>query len=181
MVQDLRTWLKASYGDEKANEDVPMEGLDFIDMHIDPTDFIAFNMYQRNLRVFTNFALNTDTPSNPWVVVNTADRFAARKQLLQVFCRQLDAFVDAKRRGAGRRRCCGLIGPSSVEPEELDTPGIAMSQMADWKTKKGLSLQTVIALMGLLILLFYYCEHTTFGDNLYAFTKQEVDELEGGD
>lgn len=131
--------------------------------------------------MFTNFVLNTDTPSNPWVVVNTTDRFAARKQLLQVFCRQLDAFTDARRRLDGRRRCCGLIGPAAVEPEDLETPGIAMSQMADWKTKKGLSLQTVVALMGLLILLFYYCEHTSFGDNIYVFTKHEVGELEGGD
>lgn len=174
MVQDLRNWLKASYGDEKAKEAIPMEGLDFIDMHIDPTDFIAFNMYQSNLRIFTNFALNTDVPFNPWVVVNTADRFAARKQLLQVFCTQLDAYAQ---HAAGRRPwCCGLIGPSSVEPVAHDTPGIEISEMANWKTKKGLRLGTVLALMGLLILTFYYCEHTTFGDNLYRFTKTEVGE-----
>ena len=81
MSQDLRTWLKASYSDAPDASDIPMEGLDMIDMHIDPTDFIAFNRYQHNLRIFINFALNTDTDANPWVVVNTTDRLAARKQV----------------------------------------------------------------------------------------------------
>jgi polyphosphate kinase 2 (PPK2 family) len=169
MAQDLRTWLKASYGDEKGNHDILMEGLDFIDRHIDPTDFIAFNMYQRNLRCFANFALNTDTASNPWVVVNTSDRFAARKQLLKMFCRQLDTYAEFKRHEAGEGSCCRKLlccTPSTRSDEEqAETPGIEMWQMANWKTKKGLSMQTVLALMGLLILLFLYGENTAY-DNL---------------
>ena len=50
------------------------EGLEEIKAHIDPTDFIAFNNYERNLRIFANFAVNTDSELNPWVVVNTGDR-----------------------------------------------------------------------------------------------------------
>lgn len=146
-----------------------MEGLDMIDMHIDPTDFIAFNMYQHNLRVFMNFALNTDTEANPWVVVNTTDRLAARKQLLRVFEAQIDAYARFHSRGR-RSWCRGLLCPSAAdEPEEPETPGITMAQMMDRKINKGLSMGTVLSLMGLLILVFYYCEHTTFGDNLNVF------------
>lgn len=32
MSQDLRTWLKASYADTPGSTDIPMEGLDMIDM-----------------------------------------------------------------------------------------------------------------------------------------------------
>lgn len=170
MVQDLRTWLKAGYGDKMVNENFAMEGLDFIDMHIDPTDFVAFNMYQSNLRKFTNFALNTDTPTNPWVVVNTSDRFTVRKQLLQVFCAQLDAYARAKHHETAHPSWCrGLLCPppsSSAEEASQDTAGIPVSDMVDWKIKKGLSIRTVVGLMALLILLFYYCEHTTFGENI---------------
>ena len=36
-----------------------------------------FSNYERNLRIFSNFALNTDTDENPWVVVNTGDRLVS--------------------------------------------------------------------------------------------------------
>jgi hypothetical protein len=74
MAKDLTTWLRAcsSRGGE---EDVLFEGLEAISAHIDPTDFVAFNNYERNLQIFSNFALNTDTEENPWVVVNTGDRY----------------------------------------------------------------------------------------------------------
>lgn len=74
MAKDLTTWLRAcsSRGGE---EDVLFEGLEAISAHIDPTDFVAFNNYERNLQIFSNFALNTDSEQNPWVVVNTGDRY----------------------------------------------------------------------------------------------------------
>ncbi len=73
MAKDLTTWLQAcrSRGQE---EDINFEGLAAIQAHIDPTDFTAFNNYERNLRIFSNFALNTDSQQNPWLVVNTGDR-----------------------------------------------------------------------------------------------------------
>jgi hypothetical protein len=61
MARDLKTWLQASGG-----KDESFEGLDLIEAHIDPTDFVAFNNYERNLRIFSNVALNTDSESNPW-------------------------------------------------------------------------------------------------------------------
>lgn len=138
--------------------------------HIDPTDFVAFNMYQHNLRVFMNFALNTDTDQNPWIVVNTGDRLAARKQLLRVFEAQLNAYARAQQPAGGRSWCRGLLCPAGAESEDQpDTPGIPMSQMVDRSFKKGLNLGALLSLMGLLVLMFYYCEHTTFGDNLNVF------------
>lgn len=76
IAQDLRTWLNASAGHGCARD-----GLDEIDRHIDPTDFLAFNAYQDNLHKFANFARHTDKVtdhgssggtgtgwSNPWLV-----------------------------------------------------------------------------------------------------------------
>lgn len=74
MARDLTTWLQACRS-RSGEEDVSFEGLEAITAHIDPTDFIAFNNYERNLRIFSNFALNTDSEQNPWVVVNTGDRY----------------------------------------------------------------------------------------------------------
>ena len=65
MARDLQTWLKACSSRDKS-EDEWFEGLEAIAAHIDPTDFIAFNNYERNLRIFSNFALNTDNELNPW-------------------------------------------------------------------------------------------------------------------
>ena len=70
MAKDLTTWLKAC-SSRIEEDDISFEGLEAISAHIDPTDFIAFNNYERNLRIFSNFALNTDSTINPWVVVNT--------------------------------------------------------------------------------------------------------------
>ena len=63
-------------------DDISFEGLEAISAHIDPTDFIAFNNYERNLRIFSNFALNTDSEQTPWVVVNTGDRYVIDQQLI---------------------------------------------------------------------------------------------------
>ena len=73
MANDLTTWLQACRS-RSEEEDIDFEGLEEIKAHIDPTDFIAFNNYERNLRIFSNVVLNTDSEQNPWVVVNTGDR-----------------------------------------------------------------------------------------------------------
>lgn len=65
MAQDLKMWVKASRGTDDVDGTFAMEGLEAIDLHIDPTDFIAFNMYQKNLHMFANFAINTENPANP--------------------------------------------------------------------------------------------------------------------
>ena len=91
MARDLKSWLRActpssvrGRGDDEKTVSL-YAGLNAIAGHIDPTDFIAFNNYERNLQQFANFALNTETKDNPWVVVNTVNRYDARKSLLKVF------------------------------------------------------------------------------------------------
>ena len=99
IVADLRTWLDAnSIGHER-------EGLDGIEHHIDPTDFVAFNNHKQNLSIFADFARKTDNLSeqlvdgiqlgysNPWTVVNTAKRHPARLELLRTFEHQLKRFA----------------------------------------------------------------------------------------
>lgn len=85
IVKDLHTWLDANSVEHFR------EGLEEIERHIDPTDFVAFNMYEQNLHIFTEFARNTDKmgPIGPWTVVNTCKRHPARLRLLQTFEREL--------------------------------------------------------------------------------------------
>lgn len=140
------------------------EGLDEIELHIDPTDFIAFNSYQKNLHIFTNFALNTESPENPWVVVNTGDRYNARKQLLSAFRMKLERFMA--------RNVCW---PKSAETDpQQDTPGIDEATMLEMGFSKPLPVQLVVALAGILFLVFYYCEHTTFGTNVDTFIRDST-------
>ena len=55
IAHDLRRWLDANHDGE-----INREGLDEIEAHIDPTDFIAFNSYHNNLKQFASVARNTD-------------------------------------------------------------------------------------------------------------------------
>lgn len=99
ITHDLRTWLNAN--------SIPhsRQGLEEIEAHIDPTDFIAFNKYQNNLSVFTEFARNTNTLKNRmtegvsdrydshWNVICTTKRYPARMKLLENFERQLKRYA----------------------------------------------------------------------------------------
>ena len=60
IVNDLRTWLYSNSNLSEGAKDVIDEGLQEIELHIDPTDFIAFNQYESNLSKFTSFARNTE-------------------------------------------------------------------------------------------------------------------------
>jgi polyphosphate kinase 2 (PPK2 family) len=51
---DLHTWLDANSSEQFR------DGLAEIEMHINPTDFIAFNKYEENLSKFAEVARNTD-------------------------------------------------------------------------------------------------------------------------
>jgi hypothetical protein len=75
-----------------------------IEHHIDPTDFVAFNKFKRNLSIFTDFARNTDSVYHSsssvqdnydahWTVVNTCRRYPARLQLLATFERQMKRYA----------------------------------------------------------------------------------------
>jgi len=175
MARDLKVWLQACRSREES-EDVPLEGLDAIEAHIDPTDFVAFNNYERNLRIFCNFALNTDSEQNPWVVVNTGDRYAARKSLMQTFRVHLDEF---QARAKDHSSCC----PNKPLPP-LETPGIEMDQMMKGKFKKSWrhSVYAWVTLMALLLLAFIYAENTDWTDTWFRHpTHYNITELlEGG-
>ena len=174
MARDLRTWLKASRGGESDYGEVGFEGLDEIDLHIDPTDFVAFNSYQRNLRIFTNFARNTDSDDNPWLVVNTGNRYAARKALLRAFSIQLQRFERRKTWST----CCP--SPTKESGAARETPAMTEAEMMEKGFRKPLPVKVILSLAGLLFLVFYYCEHTTFGDNLLYWIGSEEEELENG-
>ena len=152
MAKDLTTWLNAcrSRNDE---EEVHYEGLEEIAAHIDPTDFIAFNNYQRNLRIFSNFALNTDSDANPWVVVNTGDRYAARQGLMNAFRSQLHRF---------KAQAGGQTVP------ETHTQGLSIDMM---KKKVNPSRRHVvlawITAMCLLLLAYIYAENTKWDDSWF--------------
>jgi polyphosphate kinase 2 (PPK2 family) len=187
MAQDLHTWLQASRGggDSPFGEE-GFEGWDEITLHIDPTDFIAFNNYQRNLRIFANAALHTDADENPWLVVNTTDRYAARKQLLQAFAAQVQRFH------ARHPRAVHFLPPLSsfsfsshhprrpLQPQSPPPPQVQqqqqspdMSGLTMAETTKGFvrpfPLPGLVALAGLLFLVFYYAEHTAFGQHVDTF------------
>jgi hypothetical protein len=167
MAKDLRTWLQSSRGGDNEYGEIGFEGLDAIELHIDPTDFLAFNNYQKNLRIFTNFALNTESPANSWVVVNTGDRFAARKQLLHAFRMKLERFK--------MRKHCPTCFPRRQRPRDgadespHDTPGITEDEMLEMSYGgRPLPIQLVIALICILSIVYYYCAHTKFGKQFRA-------------
>ena len=90
IAQDLRTWL-----DGTSHQGHPVhEGLAAIEAHVDPTDFVAFNQYSENLENFCDVARNTDDNgySNPWFVVSTSNRHAARLSLMKAFSSQMHKF-----------------------------------------------------------------------------------------
>jgi hypothetical protein len=108
IAQDLVTWLDANSFSGNA---LARGGLEEITLHIDPTDFIAFNKYQENLSHFCEFARNTDNVghvgmqkatslgySNPWHVICTSKRHPARLALMSSFRHQLFDFVTAPER-----------------------------------------------------------------------------------
>ena len=133
-------------------------------MHIDPTDFVAFNRYQKNLRVFANFALNTDSDENPWLVVNTTDRTAARKQLLRAFAGQLQRFQARYRSGTP---CCPFKNRQTPN-QTNDTPGLTVAEVENGFVRPY-PVSGLIACAGLFFLLYWYAEHTTFGKNVDTF------------
>jgi hypothetical protein len=176
MANDLTTWLQACRS-RSEEEDVTFEGLEEIKAHIDPTDFIAFNCYERNLRIFSNFCLNTDSEQNPWVVVNTGDRYAARKALMLSFRSHLKDFESP------RRSCSPCSPPKQLPPAH--TRGLTTEDMMKNKFKRTWRHSRLAWLtgMGLLLLAFIYAENTDWEGAWYRTpTKYNITALlEGGD
>jgi polyphosphate kinase 2 (PPK2 family) len=158
MAKDLNTWLKSSRGGSVGDGEVGFEGLDEIELHIDPTDFVAFNCYQKNLRRFTNFAINTDSPDNPWIVVNTGDRYVARKNLLRAFRLKLERFKERQ-----QFLCCQS---SYAEKTHQESPAIDEAEMLNRGFNKPIPVQLLMTIVCILLLLFYYSEHPKFGTNI---------------
>jgi polyphosphate kinase 2 (PPK2 family) len=160
MAHDLRTWLSSSRGDVSKQGVMGFEGLDAIEQHIDPTDFLAFNNYQTNLRIFTNFAWNTDTSENPWIVVNTGDRYTARKHLLHAFQVKVDYYQKRKKEllNCSEPRLVDVEGPASTPP------GLDEEAMLQQGLYRPCSIQFMVTLIGITMIVWYYCKNTTFGE-----------------
>mmetsp|Transcript_39430 Transcript_39430/g.94839 ORF Transcript_39430/g.94839 Transcript_39430/m.94839 type:complete len:983 (+) Transcript_39430:38-2986(+) len=176
MAKDLTTWLQACRS-RSGEEDVNFEGIEAISAHIDPTDFLAFNNYQRNLRIFSNFALNTDSEENPWVVVNTGDRYAARKSLMKAFRAHLNNFESC---GKGCSSCSGPNKP----PILTRTSGVEIHDMMKTKFSRSWrhSLMAWITFISILLLAYIYAENTKWDDSWFnAPPKYNISALlEGG-
>ncbi len=176
MARDLTTWLQACRSRGEVDE-VSYEGLEAISAHIDPTDFVAFNQYERNLRIFSNFVMNTDTDENPWVVVNTGDRYAARKALMSSFREHLKQFQSR------RQMCSPCLGPkpslSSATPEAI---GVEEMMKKKFKSSWRNSMIAWITLLALLVLAGTYGENTNWDRALIVGpTKYNISALlEGG-
>ena len=176
MARDLTTWLQACRSRGEV-EDVSFEGLEAISAHIDPTDFIAFNQYERNLRIFSNFVMNTDTDDNPWVVVNTGDRYAARKALMSSFRDHLKEFQS---RG---QRCSPCLGPKpSMSSAKTQAIGVDEMMKNKFKSSWRHSMIAWVTLLALLVLAGTYGTRTNW-DRAWIVgpTKYNISALlEGG-
>jgi polyphosphate kinase 2 (PPK2 family) len=147
ICKDLHKWLDSSVG-----RHIDREGLDEIDLHIDPSDFVAFNSYHKNLHAFTNFARNTDLCpqsklTNPWLVINTSERHPARVELLTMFSRELERFA-AVRSTRGTSLCQQVavaLGCSSGVPS-----------MVTFKKHLNFRLRTLLLTMFMLLVVSFY-------------------------
>jgi polyphosphate kinase 2 (PPK2 family) len=165
IARDLHTWLDANSSPQER------EGLDEIETHIDPSDFVAFNKYDCNLARFCEFVRNTngvDEHINPWLVVSTYKRHPARLALLKGFERQLMEFAKlldhptpAKSVFALpeeiRYKPGGLISPLSSVTDQTRRPlpsGIVEAQ------EHGISMKAVLLSFLLAFLAYSYANQT---------------------
>lgn len=168
IVSDLRKWLDAN------SVAHVREGLEEIEMHIDPTDFVAFNKYEENLAKFAEVARNTDYVgnvgdgdddfegySNPWLVINTSNRHSARLNMLRAFQERLDSFAalpsDHGRSWYGKLfALCGRQPRVKVHEVMRPVPNNIVEER-----EHGLSFRAVFQSF-LLFLLFYAYAHQTW-------------------
>mmetsp|Transcript_17226 Transcript_17226/g.32607 ORF Transcript_17226/g.32607 Transcript_17226/m.32607 type:complete len:884 (-) Transcript_17226:131-2782(-) len=107
IVRDLHAWLDAN------SIHHVRDGLSEIENHIDPTDFVAVNKYEHNLKTFHDFVLHTDHVGRshdahnsecayiPWLIINTSKRHLARIQIMKSFEKQLDLYAKSIRKHHG--------------------------------------------------------------------------------
>jgi hypothetical protein len=167
IVKDLRTWLDAN--------SLPhyREGLEEIERHIDPTDFVAFNRYEENLAKFSDVVRNTDIVGrvghqtqgpvnyhNHWLVINTSDRHAARLSMMKAFRHHLDMFAayPGRPRNTAWRR---LLNCFRKEKDDIyDDSERVPNDIVD-RTEYGLPIRVVWQAF-LLFLLFYAYSYKTW-------------------
>lgn len=124
IVRDLHTWLDANSIHHER------DGLNEIENHIDPTDFVALNKYDFNLKVFYGFVMRTDHAGSlhsdmhkafceylPWLVINTTERHRARIQVMRSFEKQLDQYAGSVNRRAG---VPGILLPGNLSAMKSD-------------------------------------------------------------
>lgn len=165
IARDLRTWLSANSTEKECHD-----GLAEIEAHIDPTDFVAFNHYQENLSRFAEFVRNTDCaapmgedPSltgyhNPWLVVNTSDRYSARMGIMKAFEKQLRAFTKdpTPPRVEPYDTLSFLFGSEPMHPS-LSEP--VPNDIVE-RREHGISLRAVLQSLLLLLLCYFYAYQT---------------------
>lgn len=178
IVGDLRKWLDAN------SVAHVREGLEAIEMHIDPTDFVAFNKYEENLHKFSEFARNTDYVgnfgdrdddalagySNPWLVISTSDRHSARLNLVKAFCDRLNGFASIE--GESRPWVAKLLsfcGLRSHHAPLRDAMLPAVPNDVVEEREHGLSIRAVFQSV-LLLLLFFAYAHQTWNFSLEDIT-----------
>jgi polyphosphate kinase 2 (PPK2 family) len=168
IARDLHAWLDANNTVEESRE-----GLREIEMHIDPTDFVAFNNYEENLTKFAEVVRNTDSRGpvssgpnatscrNPWLVVNTSDRHAARINILKGFQRQLKRFAShPDDRMSAFDRVVAFLGREIVD-YPIDAP--VPSDIVE-RREHGISLRAILQSILLALLLYAYVHQTYYFD-----------------
>lgn len=137
---------------EVDEENASNESLEAMDTDIGDTSFGAFNSFQKYLNEFVTFAKHTDSPVNPWVVVNTSDYYVVQKMLLRKFEDMLDWYAE-------ERRQISLVSRDLVSwstREEVGDNWYALSEKLKREANTALSMSVIVALMGLLVILFLY-------------------------
>lgn len=129
IARDLHTWLDANSSPHKR------AGMDEIENHIDPSDFVAFNRYDHNLAKFCQFARNTEdeSQSSPWLVVSTAKRHPARLGLIKGFENQLAQFS----RFNGQTKTKQTV-PSDDSVVTLETQPSSISSKSKKSAQRGI-------------------------------------------
>jgi hypothetical protein len=182
VARELRTWINANWV-EQGGDMSSLQGLEDIEHHIDPTDFVAFNKYEENLAKFTEFARNTDTmhdprgnpssttttkPSydNPWTVVNTSKRHPARLGLLKEFRNQLVLFATAP----------PIIAEETEDDDDNDDAElrpIISSNMYVKDREHGISIRAIFQSVLLLMLVYAYGRCTWKFDVLHMWDDED--------
>ena len=117
---------------------------------------------------------NSNNDVSHRVVVNTGDRFAARKALMQTFRGHLELFRTG---GKHCSKCCDKVEAEHNDAVEID--GMMKSKFSmTWRQ----SMLAWITFMGLLLLAFIYADNTDWGDSWYRTpTKYNITDLLNAD